>query len=468
MKEKLPLSKQIAYALGQLGWSILSGIVASYLIFYYIPTRESGITTMIPQVKFLGFLTIIGAITMMGRLLDGLLDPWIATLSDRSKSKKGRRISFMQKAAFPFAVSTVLVFWSPVNRESAWNAIFLAAALIVFYFSFTMYETPFYALLSELGHTPEERLNLSTLISVTWFLGAAISSQAPQLWNIFINMGYSTENSMRIALCILAVIGLILLWVPTFVIDEKRYCESVPSEMKMIESVKATFRNREFTVFVVSDLVYWVAITIFQSALLYYITILLKLPDTMFGTLFMLLGVGSFLFYVPINLIAKKTGKKKLLVIAFCMFIWVYLFGAFLGKIPLLVALASIPMAIFGILPNVVIADIAEYDARKTGIRREAMFFGTRTFMTKVGQMISMLILSALLLIQTNGSNETGIRLTAVSAAAFCTVGLLFLLMYNENKILSGITDEKVELANELAVNNGGILHGTIESDLRQ
>ncbi|MDO9592486.1 MAG: MFS transporter [Erysipelotrichaceae bacterium] len=450
MKEKLPLSKQIAYSLGQFGWSLLSGLVASYLIFYYIPTKESGISVFIPQVVFVGFITIIGAITMLGRLFDAVTDPWIATLSDRSKSKKGRRISFMQLASFPFALTTVLVFWSPIDGVSTINAIFLTVTLLLFYFFLTMYVTPFFALLSELGHTPEERLNLSTYISVTWFLGAAVASQAPILWNIFQGMGYSTVVSMRIAMTILAGIGLVFLLIPVLAIDEKRYCESVPSELKMIESMKATFRNKEFRMFVFSDLVYWVAITIFQSSLLYYITILLKLPDTMFGILFMGLGVGSFLFYVPINIIAKKIGKKLLLIIAFCIFLAVYVYGAFLGLMPfdttiqayVMVLLAAIPMAIFGILPNVVVADIAEYDARKTGVRREGMFFGTRTFMSKIGQMFSMLILSGLLLSQGDVSNEMSIRLTAIAAAAFCIVGLIFLLMYDEKKILEGITDK--------------------------
>lgn len=451
MKEKLPLSKQIAYSLGQFGWSLLSGIIASYLIFYYIPTKESGISIFIPQVVFIGFITIIGAITMLGRLFDAVTDPWIATLSDRSKSKKGRRISFMQMASVPFALTTVLVFWSPVNGESGLNAIFLTVMLLLFYFFLTMYVTPFFALLSELGHNPEERLNLSTMISVTWFLGAAVASQAPLLWNLFANMGYDTVTSMRLALVILAFIGLIFLLIPVFAIDEKRYCESVPSELKMLESMKATFRNREFRVFVISDLVYWVAVTIFQSSLLYYLTVLLKLPDTMYGLLFMGLGVGSFLFYVPINIIAKKIGKKTLLIIGFALFLLVYAYGALLGSLPIdttiqayiLVLLASIPMAIFGILPNVVVADIAEYDARKTGIRREGMFFGTRTFMSKIGQMISMLILSGLLLSQGDVSNVLSIRLTAITAAVFCIFGLVFLLMYDEKKILEGITDTK-------------------------
>ena len=449
MKEKLPLSKQIAYSLGQFGWSLLSGIIGSYLIFYYIPTKESGISIFIPQIVFFGFVSIIGAITMLGRLFDAITDPWIATLSDRSKSKKGRRISFMQISSLPLAITTVLVFWSPINGESNLNALFLTVMLLLFYLFITMYVTPFFALLSELGHTPEERLNLSTLISVTWFLGAAVASQAPVLWGMFEGMGFDKVSAMRIALLILSAIALIFLYIPVLAIDEKRYCESVPSELKMIDSMKATFRNREFRVFVLSDLVYWVAITIFQSSLLYYITILLKLPESMFGLLFMGLGLGSFLFYVPINIIAKKTGKKTLLIIAFCLFLLVYAYGSLLGKLPfdttiqayLLVLLAAIPMAVFGILPNVVVADIAEYDARKTGIRREGMFFGTRTFMSKIGQMISMLLLSGLLLSGGDVSNEMSIRLTAITAAVFCAIGLGLLLMYNEKKILDGITN---------------------------
>lgn len=450
MKEKLPFSKQMAYALGQLGWSLLSGIIGTYLIFYYIPTEKSGIMVAIPQIAFFGFLTIIGLITMLGRFFDAVTDPWIATLSDRCRSKKGRRITYMRRAAVPFAVLTVLVFWNPINGESIFNAIFLSVSLLLFYLFFTMYVTPYMALLSELGHTPQERLNLSTYISVTWFLGFALASQAPSLWNIFVDMGFNKQNSIRLTFTVFAAIGLIFLLIPVFTIDEKRYCESIPSDIKMIESIKATFRNREFTIFVMSDLVYWVAITVFQNALLYYITVLLDRPEEMLGILFILLGVGSFIFYAPVNLLAKKFGKKKLLIFAFVMFIVAYTYSIFLGKLPfspslqayILVIIASIPMAIFGILPNVVIADIAEYDGIMTGTRREGMFFGTRTFVSKIGQMISMLILSALLLLRQNGNNEIGIRLTAVFAAVFCVIGLILLLMYNEDKILNGLADQ--------------------------
>ncbi|MGH4138680.1 hypothetical protein [Clostridium sp.] len=70
LKSYKDIGGETAYSLGQFGWSLLSGIVGSYLNFYYIPTKESGIITVILQVAFFGFLTIIGLITMLGRFFD--------------------------------------------------------------------------------------------------------------------------------------------------------------------------------------------------------------------------------------------------------------------------------------------------------------------------------------------------------------------------------------------------------------
>lgn len=452
MKEKLPFKKQVSYALGQFGWSMLAGIMNSFLVYYYIPTSQSGIEIRVPQVTFFGVLSIIGLIMMIGRFFDAVTDPLIATLSDRSTSKAGRRISFMKKASIPFALLTVLVFWSPIDGVHWLNAVFLAVTLLLFYLFLTMYVTPYMALMSELGHTPEERLNLSTYISVTWFLGFAVASQSAVIWKIFVEAGMEKPVAMRLTFAILSLIAFVLMMMPVWTIDEKKYCESAPSNLKMIESIKATFKQRDFRIFVYSDLVYWVAITIFQSAMIYYMTILLELPEAMSGLLIVLLGIGSFLFYAPINVVAKKIGKKKMLILAFIMFVIAYLYSTMLGALPLasniqayiLVALAAIPMAIFGIIPNVIIADIAEYDARQSGVRREAMYFGTRTFMSKIGQMISMVVLSSLLLIEKNNSQVLGVRLTALSAAIFCFVGLIVFVFYDEKKILKGLKDDRI------------------------
>ncbi len=199
---------------------------------------------------------------MIGRLIDAVTDPWIATLSDRSNHPKGRRISFMMKGGLPFAIFAVLVFVSPINGVSVWNAIFLGICLILMYIFYTMYVTPYFALVSEFGHTPNEKLQLSTFISATWFLGLAVATIAsPPLWTFFGNMGFDRVNSIRLGMAVLAFVGVVFMYIPVFTINEREYSDTKPSNVKVMESVKATFRNKYFRIFAVSDLAYWFGLT---------------------------------------------------------------------------------------------------------------------------------------------------------------------------------------------------------------
>lgn len=453
MKEKLPIHKIIAYAIGQLGWSLLIGLINLYLVWFYLPPKDAGLPIFIQQGQILGFLTIIGIITMSGRLFDAFTDPVIASMSDRSKSKMGRRISFMAKGSIPLALFTFLVFYSPVNAESSMNVIWLFIVLLGFYLFFTVYTIPYTALISELGHTSEERLNISTAISVTFFVGTGIATMAPAMWGALVSAGYLKVDAVHLAIGGLAFFSMICMLVPVLVIDEKRYSNGMPSDVNLMESLKKTFKNKYFKFFVISDLVYFTALTVFMTGMIYYITVLLRLPEASLGSYNMMMFGISFVFYPIVNILARKFGKKMMLIFAFSVFSLMYFYTFILGMdfVPLsanvqamiLVTLAAIPMAIFGILPNVVVADIAEYDAVLTGEKREAMFFGARTLMTKIGQTIAMLIFSSLLLLGKDIGNDLGIRLTGPAAGILCVVGLVFFLYYNEKEVLAVLRKEE-------------------------
>jgi len=93
------------------------------------------------------------------------------------------------------------------------------------------------------------------------------------------------------------------------------------------------------------------------------------------------------------------------------------------------VVLAGIGFAIFGILPNAIVADIAKNDGDKTGEYKEGMFFAVQTFMNKVGQMIAMVAFGSILLLGKEPGADLGIRLTGVVAA---TIGFIALLIFNK------------------------------------
>ncbi|MFN3705762.1 MAG: MFS transporter, partial [Thermoflexales bacterium] len=179
--EELPLTRQFAYAIGQLGWSTLVNIVGLMLVYFYVPPDDAGIPFFINQVVLLGILNVVSLVAASGRLVDAITDPIIASLSDRLNHRLGRRIPFMLAGAFPSALFCMLMFTPPVGGISVWNMIWLVVIQALFYTALTAYVTPYFALLPELGHTSTRRLNLSTWISITYALGIIVAAQTPSL-----------------------------------------------------------------------------------------------------------------------------------------------------------------------------------------------------------------------------------------------------------------------------------------------
>lgn len=443
--KRLTTGKIWQFAAGQFGWAMLSGIISNWLVYFYQPDEAAisqGQTVFIPQgLAILGIITVIGGITALGRVFDAFTDPMIASLSDRCTSKNGRRIPFLKWASFPLALATVLVFWSPVNEKSWINAVFLLVMVLAYYLFITAYCTPYNALISELGHTQQERLNISTAISFTFIAGTAVAYLAPAIWGIFVP-ALGRVGAIRLTFTVMAAIAWLCMLVPVFCIREKEYVNTVPVQESAFHSLAATFRNGEFRKFVGSDIFYWIALTMFQTGLPFFVTSLLKLPETMTTLYFVGMTALSVLFYLPVNKLTPKFGKKRMLLFAFVMFSTAFFYTGFMGKIPFLSAaaqgfvlmvFAALPMAIFGILPQAMVADIAESDSVTTGSNREGMFFAARTFAFKLGQSLSMLIFTA---VSTIGiGTGIGYRVAAFGAALFCGIGAVLLVFYNENKI---------------------------------
>ncbi len=453
-KKTLSTGKVWCFAIGQFGWSIQSALISNFLVSYYQPgdaVQKAGQTVFIPQgLVIFGILTILGAITWFGRIFDAVTDPWIASRSDRCKSKDGRRIPFMRLAAIPFALTTILTFWSPVNGESWWNAAFLFVALTLFYLFMTMYCTPYNALIPELGTTQKTRMAISTSISFTFIAGMAVAYLAPMIWGMLEGVLGDRVLAIRLTFTTMSLLGLACMFVPVFTIHEKDYVDVKPSESPAFKSLSATFRNKDFRIFVASDIVYFLGITMFQTAMLYFVTELLQLEEGMSTIYFVGMTALSVMFYPLVSMLTPRFGKKKLILIAFCIFTAAFLYTACLGPILpipaviqgyILCVLAAPAMAIFGILPQAVVADIAECDELETRENRSGMFYAARTFSMKMGQAVAMLLVTSLGTIQP----ETGLgyRIIALASAAVCVLGGLFFMRYNEKRIYGKILNRE-------------------------
>lgn len=451
---RLPLHGKLAYAIGQFGWSLGGYGVINLLNYFYFPpegTKMGHLPTFITPQLFWGF-TILGIIAFAGRVFDAVTDPIIAGFSDHSLPPFGRRVNFLALGGAPTAVFGFMAFFPPILGESWLNVLWLAVAVFGFFLAMTLYCAPFFALLSELGHTSAERLTLATMASVAWAIGFAVGNLVyalrPAAEPLLAAWGVAPEllsmRSFQFVLAIFAAVSTIAMYAPFFFIDERKHCRPHSSAESISQSVVATMRNRNFRWFAASDLFYWISLTILQTSIGYYVTLILKAKEELASALLMTIFLLSFVFYVPVHFMARKYGKRKTMLLGFWIFCATYAFVTIAGDsmpIPaiaqgyVVAVLLALPMAIFGILPVATVADIAEADGITTGSYREGMFMATHTLAMKVGMSMAALIIPSLLSFGKSVDNPLGVRLSAGMALLFCAIGLYCLWKFNEREV---------------------------------
>ena len=467
--QRKPITNRLLwiFAVGQFGWSLLSGIISTWLVHLYTGVHTPGSTNaifgnFITQTPIFASITLFGLITAVGRIFDAVTDPLVASWSDRATFKGGRRIPFMRAIAIPFAICTVAVFVLPTTASVATNNVIIFALLMLFYLFMTIYCTPYNALIAELGDTQEHRINVSTYISFTYIAGFSLATLVPSLSGMLEGMAGSQENAIRIAIGIMCAIAALAMMVPALLIKERDYIEGKPVKSPVFSSLLKTYGNKQFRRFVYADVIYFFAVTLFQTGLADFETRLMGISSDKTFLLTVLMTVVSLCLYPLVNRLAPKLGKKRIIVVGFFAYAFVFLItsvcgtGMFWG---LLVAVcAGVPMAILGILPQACVADVSELNTLETGEDRSGMFFAARTFAMKMGQALSMVIYTsitaaavAIVNANTDASGKESLsaelqrqiqgpyRTAAVVATAACLAGAVIFLFYNEKEIMGRI-----------------------------
>jgi glycoside/pentoside/hexuronide:cation symporter, GPH family len=427
------------YAMGQLGWSLASYGVGSLLTYFYMPPEMADTKAVFPdfitQTTFLG-LTLLGVIGFSGRLLDAFIDPFVANMSDKTQSRFGKRKLFMAAAALPLAVFSFLIFKPITEGMSFNNTIWLVFSIFFFYVSLAFYVIPYNALISELGHVKEDRVKISTIISVTWALGFLMGYSTPIIQGVLEQKGYSSVVAFQTVTGVLAIVSFIFMLIPILFLDENKYAvqSNVTSNFK--ESLSSAFENLKFRRFSLMYLLYWLSMSFIQLGMIYYVTLLFGFDKSMAGVFGGLSFLVSFLLYPTMAFFERTYGKIRTILLGFILLAIV--FGIFLLPIPSMIRFGSIsilagfPLAAFGIIPNTIVADIVHENMGKTGKNQAGMFYGVTAFMMKVGVSLANLIFPSLLVLGKSVENPLGVQLSLVAALVFCGLGFWVFRAYEE------------------------------------
>ena len=442
MVERPPLSAIIIFALGQFGWSLGVYSVANLMVYFYMSPDE-GQSPIFPAfieqgAVFLG-LTVVGLLAFGGRIFDAFIDPAIAGYSDKKKSKFGKRKSLMGIAALPFALFSFLVFYPVSENGFTSNTLLLIFSVLMFYFFYTLYVIPYNALISELGHHPDDRLKISTIISVTFALGLILGSQVYAFQDI-LEKHYAAKNAFQIVIAGFGLLSFLLMMVPVLFLKEAKYAKQEEQSIDTFSSLAVVIRDKNFRYFLIADAFYWLAVTFIQLGIIYYITVLFDFEKDKASDFLALSFAGSFLMYALVYWLTKVMGKKKLIFAGFVIFASTFILTYLIPVLAVdkrliyyaLIILAAFPLAVFGILPNVIISDAINLKEKETGESQAGMYFGVRNFLSKLGISFANLIFPSLLVFGYTKDMNIGVRYTCLAATLFCIIGLVSFLGYKE------------------------------------
>ncbi|HTB06149.1 MAG TPA: MFS transporter [Bacteroidia bacterium] len=443
--KSFPLSKQIVYALGMMGWSMMVNLIGVMLVYFYLPPSNSGLNMLISQRTFLVVFNLMAIITASGRLLDAFYDPFIARKSDMATSKRGRRIPFMIYSVLPAMLFCILIFYPPVAIASRSNAIWLIVVLSLFFVATTTYVIPYNALLPELAATTAEKIRLSSFQQVGFVVGIIISSRVNNIadW-VGPTMGLHTRvAAVQYAVIFLSIIAAIAMLIPAFAIDEKKYCHSTPSSTPLMLAIKESFQNRNFKYFLFASFSYFTALNLITNGILYYVTVLCGIPESEGANFMGFMVIISLMFYPLVNILVKKTGQKKMMIFSFFVLSISFVCITLLGKLPfsskaqlyILLCIAAFPLASLGILPNAILAEIAADDVAESGDNREGMYFAVSYFSAKMGQTIGIALFAMLTIYGKDPGHDLGLRMGGICGFVLCIVAGIIFRGFKEKKV---------------------------------
>jgi glycoside/pentoside/hexuronide:cation symporter, GPH family len=385
--EKLDLKTKLAYGAGDLGPAITANISVFYLLIFF--TSVAGIPA-----------GLAGTILMIGKIWDGVNDPLVGFLTDKTKSRRwGRRLPWMFYGAIPFGIFFFLQWIVPqfsANQSENIGPLFwyYVAIGILSQSFYTVVNLPYTAMTPELTQDYDERTSLNSF-RFTFSIGGSILSLI--LTGIVFSQIADRQQRYVVLAAICTVISILGLYWCVFGVrdrilafESKRIESEEPESFPFFEQLKIVFSNRPFLFVIGIYLCSWLGVQITASIIPYFVVDYMGLKETDVPPVLIAVQGTALLMLFVWGALSKKLGKKVVYFLG--MSLWIIaaagLFFLQPGQIVLMyvmAVMAGIGVSTAYLIPWSMIPDVIELDELQTGQRREGIFYGFMVLLQKFG-----------------------------------------------------------------------------------
>jgi GPH family glycoside/pentoside/hexuronide:cation symporter len=372
--------RSIAYGVGNLGVALFFNTTQTWLIFFYVD-----IVRLDARLVGLAFALAYG-------VWNAINDPLVGALSDRTRTRWGRRVPYIAVGT-PFLLLMFFLVWSPplgghpLADPRSWGLLaWFAAAIALFDLFNTAVSVPYVSLFPELYPELRERTEVSIYRQVAAMVGTALGLAVMPLLVGGIGARAGTLAGWKFAGLILGAVGAASLGVSLMGSREPARVEPKRA-MPLLQAFKATLVNRSFIAYMVADLMINFIWSWLSAMVPFFCKYVIGASDSQTSILFAGMIVTAVALYPAWRWVALRIGSRATLALS------VGLFVVFL--LPVLVV-RSMPQAIammllvgtahsgMTLVREILLGDVIDEDELATGRRREGSYFGVCAFIERL------------------------------------------------------------------------------------
>lgn len=392
------------FGIGSLGEALGLFSVTSYALIYY--NQVLGLRA-----------DLVGIALFASLLLDGPCDLFMGFVSDRWRSRLGRRHPFMYVAPIPIALSLFALFNPPAGLGAAGLFTWLLVSVIALRQFMNVFHTPHSALGGELSRDYHERSKVMAWASFSTAVGASLQAWIALTFFFVATpafpFGVLNPAPYPYYSATIASLVLLTLYMSAWYTRDRIPFLPVPPADQPPFSIRAFYRdvakafsNRNYTMLIIGYFCLTMTNGLRQGLSLYVGTYFWKLQSSELRWLFLASTIGSLVAFVVTARLHKRFDKKATIVAASVVQALLPAVPSSLGLLgiigpdtpgllALLVVCSSIGWVGYGVLTIGVLsamADVADENELRYGIRQEGVMYAMRNMFGKIDQAIGALL----------------------------------------------------------------------------
>ena len=336
---------------------------------------------------------LAGLVLWIGRLVDAFTDPLMGRISDRTRSRMGRRRPYFLFGALPFGASFALLWFAPGFESQAARFAFCAATYVFYGLASTVLSVPYVAILPEIVPDYVERNSVNAWRSALVLLATLLAGSAFEPLSRALGGG----RSGYLAAGMLFALWVVWPWFWLFAVARERADYQRPPEMSALEGARALLRHANYLRLTGLYVCGRIAMDLVSMLLLYYFTHWLGRPaDFAPAIAIFIVAAAAFL---PFWLRLAERHDKRHIFQWGCAW-WAAFMLGIAGITPdfprwasfALIALASGGYAVIEMMPWSMLGEVIDEDELSCGERREGVYGGVLMWTRKLASAMAFLL----------------------------------------------------------------------------